>query len=318
MPKTANAICLEQINFAYDQKIIFENLSLEFSRGKIHGLLGPNGAGKSTLIKIMSGLLTPNKGIVRLLDHITSESPSSFGKYIGLLSDHAPLYPTMQVQDYLMFCAQIKKLSNAQKIVDQLLEKLNLQKVRKNIIQTLSTGFRQRVSLAQALVHNPPILILDEPTSGLDPESAGQLRELMVKLAVDHTILFSSHLLHEVEQICTDVTLVNSGKIVFHGKMMDMLALNKNIKERVYQLSILVPKKFNKDELSPIPEIKVIKIQQVELDKVEIVFSAQDTTSMNHFLRSLLDKKLTVLELKEKRNDLEDIFLKLIHKKDEQ
>lgn len=311
------AISLEQIEFAYDQKIIFESLSLQFEKGKIHGLLGPNGAGKSTLIKLMSGLLKPSVGAVKLFGVESTDDMHIFGKTIGLLSDHAPLYPTLSVYDYLLFCAQIKKVQTPKVVITQLIEKLQLGHVQKNIIQTLSTGYRQRVALAQALVHNPAILILDEPTTGLDPESAGHLRELLIELRGEHTLIFSSHTLHEVQQICSNVTLVSSGKILFHGTKDDMLQLNKNISEKAYVLKANLPKIYSKYEVLQGTDITLLNYQALNESQVEILFRLNTSKGMNFFLKNMIEKEISVIELVEKKHDLEEIFLQLIQKKNE-
>lgn len=316
--KTKSAIQLEQIDFAYEQKNIFKNLSLNFQQGKIHGLLGPNGAGKSTLIKIMSGLLKPSKGEIKLLSQDSDFSSNNtsyfnrFGELIGLLSDQPPLYLSLSVEDYLMFCTQIKKIKNPSQVVHDLVKKLGLESVKKSIIQSLSTGYKQRVALAQALVHNPPILILDEPTSGLDPQSAGQFRALLQELSHDHTIIFSSHILHEVEQLCSHITLVGSGKILFHGLKEQMLALNLDLKKKNFMLKIINEKKYSKESIAQGQKINILSFNEGQDACVDIVFSSGSSVDNNDFFKSLLEKDILIYEIIEKKLDLEETFLILV------
>lgn len=308
------AIELEQIHFAYGEDILFENLFLSFQKGKIHGLLGPNGAGKSTLIKIMAGLVRPTKGRIKLHGHLIHDDHSLFGKMIGLLSDQAPLYPTMSVESYLIFCAKIKKVKNINESIKALMTKLDLQHVKNKVIQTLSTGYRQRVALAQALVHQPEILILDEPTSGLDPQSAGNLRTILKEISTHHTIIFSSHLLNDVEQLCSDVTFVNEGKIIYHGDLNQMLGLGKRSNQTIYTLKINTHKKINADLILKNNKVNITAINESQTNQVELIFTTNSDQDKNDFLKELILEGYFIDELLVRKNDLENTFINLVKK----
>ncbi len=308
------AIELRNITFAYGGLLVFDQMSLSFSKGEIHGILGPNGAGKSTLIKVISGLLRPAEGAVILNGQNTSDDFSLFGSQIGLLSDRPPLYSTMSVSDYLRFCAAIKKVKNVKSCVDELIKKLSLEHVANSIIQTLSTGFRQRVALAQALVHNPPILILDEPTTGLDPQSAANLRQVLLELSKNHTVLFSSHVLHEVQHLCTHTTMVNKGKIIFHGSMQQMLSLGVDVqpKMRIYKIIFSTEYLVSSEELCLLFSLKSSQIIRSSDKRIEIELSVTSIKEINSILRTIFEQNFYIEEVIEKKQDLEESFLQLI------
>jgi ABC-2 type transport system ATP-binding protein len=208
------AIQLDQVSKEYPGILALDQVSFNVRKGCIHAFLGPNGAGKSTTMKIITGLLTPTSGRVEV------------SASVGFLPENPPLYPTMKVQDYLQFARDLKTLRGESRSQPQelgeILEKTGLQAVSNRLIGNLSKGYRQRVGIAQALVANPEIVILDEPTVGLDPQAIMEIRELILALKKDHTIMLSSHQLHEVEQICTDVTIIQKGRIVSSGSLKEI------------------------------------------------------------------------------------------------
>jgi ABC-2 type transport system ATP-binding protein len=313
-----SAIELQNVTFAYSDKVIFDQLNLQFLKGQIHGILGPNGAGKSTLIKIISGLLQPSVGQIFLNGQSTEENFSSFGSHIGLLSDRPPLYPTLSVMDYLLFCAEIKKCENPKAIVKTLMQKLNLDAVANSIIQTLSTGFRQRVALAQALVHNPPILILDEPTSGLDPQSAANLRHILLELSQDHTILFSSHLLHEVQNLCTHITMVDKGKILFHGFLQEFFQLSEglNYDQKNVKIRFSLDEKMKLEQICTKLNISQKGLLQVADNHFEVELTLKNKEEINTYLKIFLENNCYIDEISSKRHDLEESFLHMMTRKD--
>lgn len=314
-PTTTNhvsAIELQQVSFAYSESPLFQNVTLKFEKGIIHGILGPNGAGKSTLIKILAGLLKPHIGRVLLHNQDTGDDFSLFGKSIGLLSDRPPLYPTMIVYDYLLFCAEIKKVQNPKDVVKKIIEKLDLSLVSQSVIQTLSTGYRQRVALAQALVHNPAILILDEPTSGLDPQSAANLKNVLQELSQDHTILFSSHILNEVQQLCSHITMVNRGQIVYHGQMRDMLHLGDELGSVKVKILFSSEKSVNVENVMKRLNIKKHQVQVLSDVRFEIEVYLNSLKEINSIVLQLLDQQFFIEQIIEKKHDLEESFLQLI------
>ncbi len=215
----------DKICMNYPGKEILKEISFEVLPGRIHGFLGPNGAGKSTTLKIIAGLLTPSSGNVFVgPDYNILEHPMQTKELIGILPETPPLMLDMQVKEYLIFVAKLYRIPHlqAKKMADQIIEKLRLGEYQNYLIAHLSKGYKQKVGLAQAMVFNPKIIILDEPTVGLDPQSVIEMRTIIKELKNNHTVLFSSHQLHEVELICDDITIIDKGKIKASGTMEEI------------------------------------------------------------------------------------------------
>src|SRR6266849_1473887 len=200
----------------YARNIAVDNISFEVQKGQIVGFLGPNGAGKTTTMRILTGFLPATSGKANVAGFDVLEQPMEVKKRIGYLPETPPVYPEMEVQEYLTFVGKLKGMSGASLAarVTEVAERCAVADVRAKIIGKLSKGYRQRVGLAQAIIHNPDVLILDEPTSGLDPKQINETRELIKSLAGDHTIILSTHILPEVEQTCEQVIIINKGKLV--------------------------------------------------------------------------------------------------------
>jgi ABC-2 type transport system ATP-binding protein len=190
-------------------------ISFSVTRGEIVGFLGPNGAGKTTTLRMLTGFLPPTSGTARIAGFDIFRQSLQARRKIGYMPENVPLYEDMRVREYLKFRAQIKGLgrSDTRRRVGDVIDSCGLQSVRRKMIKTLSKGFRQRVGLADALVHDPELLILDEPTNGLDPNQIRQIRELIRQLGQSHTVLISTHILHEVEMICNRVIIIDNGQI---------------------------------------------------------------------------------------------------------
>ncbi|MDE3197242.1 MAG: ABC transporter ATP-binding protein, partial [Acidobacteriota bacterium] len=191
-------------------------ISFEVGKGEIVGFLGKNGAGKTTTMRVLTCFLPPTAGKATVAGFDVLEQPHEVKKNIGYLPETPPVYPEMEVDSYLTFVAKLKNIpaSEISKRVDEVCERTSIGDVKKKLIGKLSKGYRQRVGIAQAIIHNPPVLILDEPTSGLDPEQQQQARQLIASLSGDHTIILSTHILSEVEQSCSNVIIINNGEIV--------------------------------------------------------------------------------------------------------
>ena len=196
-----------------------EDLSLEVKEGEVLGFLGPNGAGKTTTIRMLTGYLRPTSGTARVAGFDVVDDSLEVRRRIGYLPENIPLYPEMRVEEYLQYRAALKRVPRGERraSVDRAVELCGLKEERRRLIGTLSRGFRQRVGLADALVHRPPILILDEPTVGLDPNQIREVRELIRDLGKDHTVLLSTHILPEVEMICGRVAIIHHGRLVAEG-----------------------------------------------------------------------------------------------------
>jgi ABC-2 type transport system ATP-binding protein len=210
----------------YGNRTAIHDLNFEIQKGEIVGFLGPNGAGKSTTMKIITGLLPATSGTASVCGYDVFENPMEVKRHVGYLPENPPVYHDMIVEDYLKFVSHIHQVDPAtiSKRVSWALEKTSLGDVRKRIIGNLSKGFKQRVGLAQALVHNPAVLVLDEPTVGLDPKQIIEIRELIKSLAGDHTIILSSHILPEITATCHRVIVISKGKIVAEDSIEQLTA----------------------------------------------------------------------------------------------
>src|SRR5215475_11833951 len=209
-------IKVEGLTKRYARTIAVNDISFEVDKGQIVGFLGPNGAGKTTTMRILTGFLPPTAGKANVAGFDVQENPMEVKKRIGYLPESPPVYPEMEVAEYLDFTGQLKGISSGDiaRRVDEVMGRCAIGDVRDKLIGKLSKGYRQRVGLAQAIIHNPDVLILDEPTSGLDPKQIIEIRELLRALAGDHTIILSTHILSEVEHSCERVIIISQGKLV--------------------------------------------------------------------------------------------------------
>jgi ABC-2 type transport system ATP-binding protein len=209
-------ITVKGLTKRYARNTAVDHISFDVQKGQIVGFLGPNGAGKTTTMRMLTCFLTPSGGSATVAGFDILEQPLEVKKRIGYLPETPPVYPEMRVGEYLSFVGQLKGLSRAdlQTRVGYACERCAVADVRNKLIGKLSKGYRQRVGLAQAIIHNPDVLILDEPTAGLDPKQINETRDLIKSLAGDHTIILSTHILPEVSQTCEQVIIINKGKIV--------------------------------------------------------------------------------------------------------
>src|SRR5271170_7355377 len=209
-------IKVEGLTKRYARKIAVDNISFEVEKGQIVGFLGPNGAGKTTTMRVLTCFLPPSSGSAQVAGFDVQEQPMEVKRRIGYLPESPPVYPDMEVIEYLDFVGRIKGLekSSLPKRINEVMEKCAIADVRNKEIGKLSKGYRQRVGLAQAILHNPDVLILDEPTSGLDPHQIMETRDLIRGLSGDHTIILSTHILPEVEAMCERVIIIAKGKLV--------------------------------------------------------------------------------------------------------
>jgi ABC-2 type transport system ATP-binding protein len=201
----------------YGSKRAVDGISFSVKRGDILGFLGPNGAGKSTTMKLITGFLTPNAGTAIVDGHDVTSDPVAVKRKVGYLPESAPAYPEMSVEEFLAFIAEIRgyRSTDAKKsVVERAIGLTHLEPVRRQTIETLSKGYKQRVGLAQALLHDPPVLILDEPTDGLDPNQKNEVRALIKSMSTEKAVILSTHILEEVEAICNRVIIISAGKLV--------------------------------------------------------------------------------------------------------
>jgi ABC-2 type transport system ATP-binding protein len=219
-------ITVKELTKRYGRTTAVDRISFEVAKGRIVGFLGPNGAGKTTTMRMLTCFLPPTEGTATVAGFDVLEQPLEVKKRIGYLPETPPLYPEMETAEYLKFVGKLKGLSGAdlQKRVDYVCERCAIVDVKRKLLAKLSKGYRQRVGLAQAIIHNPDVLILDEPTAGLDPKQINETRELIKGLAGDHTIILSTHILPEVEQTCEQVIIIDKGKLVATDSVRDLQA----------------------------------------------------------------------------------------------
>lgn len=201
----------------YDDITVVDNLSLNVGKGEVLGFLGPNGAGKSTTMKMVTGFIEPSSGAIKIKNLLVQESAYEIKKHMGYLPEGAPQYGEMTTLDFLLFIAKIRGIekNKINESIESAIENLSLKDVVAKRIEHLSKGFKRRVGIAQAIIHDPEILIMDEPTDGLDPNQKYDVRELIKKISKDKTIIISTHILEEVEAVCTRAAIIAKGKLLF-------------------------------------------------------------------------------------------------------
>jgi ABC-2 type transport system ATP-binding protein len=221
---------VSNLNKRFGSKLAVDNLSFTVEKGEVLGFLGPNGAGKSTTMRMVTGFLPATSGDAHICGISITEEPAKAKTKIGYLPESAPLYNDMTVIGFLRFCAEIRSLTGVEKreAVERAIETCFLTSVAHQSIDTLSKGYRHRTCLAQALLHDPEVLILDEPTDGLDPNQKYEVRQLIKRLGQDKAILFSTHILEEVEAACTRAVIVDQGRIVVDGTPAELIAKAPN------------------------------------------------------------------------------------------
>jgi ABC-2 type transport system ATP-binding protein len=304
------AIELDGISKSWPGILALKDISFQVKKSTIHGFLGPNGAGKSTTMNIISGLIPPTSGQVKILGQNVRDLTNQTQKYIGFLPEHPPLYLNMTVQDYLVFVTKIN-LNNSNN-VDKIIEQCSLQKVEKRLIGNLSKGYRQRVAIAAALVTDPEIVILDEPTVGLDPISIIEIRELILSLKEKHTILLSTHILHEVSLLCSDITIINNGSILSSGPIADIKnsfnvgrVLKTEVKHWSEERRAYFLKQFNLESLAI----------NKKANSTELTFYFNGLEDVRSALSSdLIAKNCGLLSFSEEAVDVESYFRKITEK----
>ena len=281
-----------------------DTVSFSIKKGELVGFLGPNGAGKSTMMKIITGYLPQDSGEVYIHGNKISQANLDYKKEIGYLPEHNPLYTDLYVKEFLEITAGFYKLKNKKQRVAEMVELTGLGLEQHKKIRALSKGYRQRVGLAQALIHDPSILILDEPTSGLDPNQLEEIRGLIRDISKEKTVILSSHIMQEVEAICNRVIIINRGKIVADGGIAQVKAgsINRN------QLVIAeFNSKVNKEQIHSISGVKDVILNngfwEIESENSDDIRPAIFEFAVNN--------KLTLLTLQEKQQNLENVFHEL-------
>ena len=292
----------------YGPRAAISDLTFDVKKGEIVGFLGPNGAGKSTTMKILTGFMPATDGTATVAGFDVFENPIGVKSNIGFLPETPPVYPEMPVADYLSFAAALHQVPSAQRsrAVDVALEKTGLGEVRKRLIGNLSKGFRQRVGLAQAIVHNPQVLILDEPTVGLDPKQIIEIRELIKSLGGDHTVILSSHILPEVTATCERIIVINKGHIVAEDTIERLTTrINKGL---IYSLVVKNPVAAGVEAIRKIEGVTHVTAAGPKI-VIEMKPSAKEIR--DEIVETAVKKSMGVLEFSSEKVSLEEIFLQL-------
>ena len=305
---------VKNVTKKYGKVVAVDNISFTIQDGEIIGLLGPNGAGKSTTMNMITGYIEPTEGTIIVDNYDMSKKPKKAKKEIGYMPEGVPLYTDMTVKEFITYMAEIKKINKKERKekVEKIIEETGLKEVEKKITKNLSRGYKQRVSLAGALVGEPKILILDEPTVGLDPKQITEIRKLIKDLGKKHTVILSSHILSEVSQICQKVIIINKGKIVAIDtpENLENKVSNKN------SLYVTVEDTGNKIEkvTKKIAEITKIELVKENEDKTKeyIIESNLDTDLRKILFQEFAKENITIFEMKKADTTLEDAFMKLI------
>lgn len=286
-----------------------DSLSLAVSRGEVVGFLGPNGAGKSTTIKMITGFLTPSAGRVLIKGEDMADKPVKLKQKMGYLPEGAPAYADMRVFEFLQFIAEIRGLKKQDRIprIKEVARQVNIESVLAQPIETLSKGFKRRVGLAQAIIHDPEILILDEPTDGLDPNQKYEMRTLIAELAKNKAILISTHILEEVEALCHRVIVIAGGKMVANATTADLLSTNQQ-PSIMLSISGVVNEQFASDlgEVSGVEHLEVLSRTQA-FAEVRLFCSNADN-SLKEISRIASRNKWTIESLTTQKGRLDEIF----------
>ncbi len=305
---------VKNITKKYGKAVAVDNISFNIEDGEIVGLLGPNGAGKSTTMNIITGFIEQTEGDVIIDGYNTLKKPKKAKKEIGYMPEGVPLYTDLTVKEFVNYMAEIKQVNKKERKekVEKIIEKTGLKDVEKKLIKNLSRGYKQRVSMAGALVGEPKILILDEPTVGLDPKQITEIRSMIKELGKEHTIILSSHILSEVSQICNKVIIINKGKIV-------AIDTPENLENRVTKnncIYVTVEDKENKvDEIKDkIEEIEKIELVEENEDgtKQYLIEAEKDKDIRKTIFAEFAKENITIFEMKKADTTLEDAFMKLI------
>ncbi|MBK6875522.1 MAG: ATP-binding cassette domain-containing protein [Ignavibacteria bacterium] len=309
------SIRVENLTKYYGQQAAVKDISFEINTGQIVGFLGPNGAGKSTTMKMITTYLAQSEGKVFVDGLDTEEKAIEVRKKIGYLPEQNPLYLDMNVIDYLRFAAELESVPKGEinSAIERVVDLCGLDEVRHKDIGELSKGFRQRVGLAQAMVHNPEVLILDEPTSGLDPNQIIEIRKLIKKLGKEKTLVLSTHIMQEVEATCDRVLIINKGEIVADGSPD---SLQDKFRGQVEINLVLKKDSIDKDlierALASISNVERAKVQKVDDTTITFHVSAKKGSDVREeIFRKIVTMNLVLLEMNKEEKSLEDIFRQL-------
>lgn len=299
---------VEHLTKKYGDLVAVKDLSFKVGRGKIWGLLGPNAAGKTTTMRILTGYLPATDGKAAVAGLDVFEQPNEVKKITGYLPEVVPLYPEMTVCDYLSFVAAIKQVPAGKRkaAIDRAIEVSGLKDVRRRLIQNISRGFKQRVGIAQAMIHNPDVLVLDEPTIGLDPAQIIEIRGLIKSLKGEHTIILSTHILPEVTQTCDGVAIINEGRLMASGSLEELTAFfRKNIGV------ILKLRRGHEEALGALKELPGVVTATRHNGELAVEWSP-DKDLREAVAKLVVEKGWGLLEMRTESMNIEDLYRRIV------
>ena len=305
---------VKNVTKKYGKFVAVDNISFEIKEGEIVGLLGPNGAGKSTTMNMLTGFIEQTEGEIIIDGYNMLKKPKKAKKEIGYMPEGVPLYSDLTVKEFVKYMAEIKGIDKKvrKEKVEKIIEQTGLKEVQNKLTRNLSRGYKQRVSMAGALVGEPKILILDEPTVGLDPKQITEIRKLIKELGKTHTVILSSHILSEVSQICNKVIIINKGKIVaidtpenLESKVSSNNSVYVTVEDTENKMEQI------KDKIAEIKTLKLIKTNEDGTKQYEIT-SKEDADLRKILFSELAKENITIFEMKKVDFSLEDAFMKLI------
>jgi ABC-2 type transport system ATP-binding protein len=306
-------IQVEGLTKRYPRHTAVEDIHFEVEKGQIVGFLGPNGAGKTTTMRMLTGYLPPSAGTAKVAGFDVLDQPKEVKRRVGYLPENPPVYPDMTVSEYLHFAGQLKGIASSSiaRSTDVAIDRCNLGDVRHKLIHQLSKGYRQRVGLAQAIIHNPEVLILDEPTSGLDPRQIIEVRDLIRSLGGDHTVILSTHILPEVESTCESVVIISRGRLVardsvenlthrLRGEERILVSVRGGNAENLQELLLRVPGVLAVQPAEARPELSSFEVQ-----------SSAGVNPRSEIARAVVGAGMALESLQTAAQSLESVFLQL-------
>ena len=308
------AIEIKELSKCYGRRVAVDDLNLTVETGEVFGFVGPNGAGKTSTIRILAGLLRPTSGEVSIAGFSVRQIPIEVKRRIGYMPDFFGVYPDLSVQEYLEFFSACYQVSEQRRegLIDELLELVELSHRRADMVDQLSRGLKQRLSLARTLIHDPQVLLLDEPAAGLDPRARIEIRELLVELArMGKTVFFSTHILSDVAEICNRVGIIEAGKLVAVGSLEQLQLqvlphrqIELTLLDRLDDAAHLLEQRQNVSQIQRLPSVN-------ETHRQRLIFEFDgDDEALSQLLSALVQNQIPVLHFSEDSRNLEDVFMR--------
>lgn len=303
------SVSVRKISRKFGEQWAVKEVSFNVHSGEIVGFIGPNGAGKSTTMKIITGFLPPSSGEVKINDLDIREHPMQIKRIIGYLPEHNPLYPEMYVKEYLLYVAGLYNIRGkaARARVDQIIEQVGLTGERHKKIDKLSKGYKQRVGISQALIHDPEVLILDEPTSGLDPNQIVEIRNLISSVGKEKTVMLSTHIMQEVEAICDRVIIIDQGEIKADEASVNLGSRRQSGQTIEVELEAPFPAE-NWKKLAIVSEVRILP------GNIYLLATTEMRDIRSDIFRFAVENNLTILSLNQKHKNLEEVFREITGK----